>query len=249
MFYNALQIKGLSTELECEKRFIELGFIVSVPYGNSARYDFIVDTGKRFFRMQAKSSKLTKNNSYSIAVQNTASNMKGTRNKKYTKEDCDYICSIIEDNLILIPIETLEELKNNISIKISYPDNGNRANIHLIKDFTFEKILLPILAEDEIPTSYSPHNTMVKINNCPNCGKEKSIGAKLCKECQNKLYKQEIGSIEIFKNYLRQESSIKKVGQIYNFSPTKIQKICKSLNLPYLKSEINSYSDEEWAKL
>ena len=37
--FNEKQIKGITTELICMQKFIELGYIVSVPYGNNSRYD------------------------------------------------------------------------------------------------------------------------------------------------------------------------------------------------------------------
>ena len=36
--FNETQIKGIKCELECALKFIEAGFIVSVPYGNTSRY-------------------------------------------------------------------------------------------------------------------------------------------------------------------------------------------------------------------
>ena len=39
------QVIGNATELKCIAKFIELGYECSIPYGNSAKYDFIVDDG------------------------------------------------------------------------------------------------------------------------------------------------------------------------------------------------------------
>ena len=37
------QSKGNLVELQCISKFIELGYECSIPYGNSAKYDFIAD--------------------------------------------------------------------------------------------------------------------------------------------------------------------------------------------------------------
>ena len=49
-------IKGITRELDFIRSFIALGFQVSIPYGDSARYDFIADDGNNLYRIQCKSS-------------------------------------------------------------------------------------------------------------------------------------------------------------------------------------------------
>ena len=51
---DSTNIKGLTTELQCQTYFIQLGYIVSVPLGPQ-RYDFILDTGKELLKIQVKS--------------------------------------------------------------------------------------------------------------------------------------------------------------------------------------------------
>ena len=42
---------GNLTELQCITRFYELGYSVSVPYGDSEKYDFIVDINNNYRNM------------------------------------------------------------------------------------------------------------------------------------------------------------------------------------------------------
>jgi hypothetical protein len=43
--------QGNLTELLCLASFTELGYQVSIPYGDHARYDFIVDINNHLYRI------------------------------------------------------------------------------------------------------------------------------------------------------------------------------------------------------
>ena len=45
---------GNLTELQCITRFYELGYPVSIPYGDSEKYDMIIDINGRLYRLQCK---------------------------------------------------------------------------------------------------------------------------------------------------------------------------------------------------
>ena len=50
--------KGNSSEAVVLAAYIQAGFLVSVPFGGGAAYDFIVDTGARLIKVQVKTGKL-----------------------------------------------------------------------------------------------------------------------------------------------------------------------------------------------
>ena len=52
---NYTQSIGNIVELQCISKFIELGYEVSIPYGNGAKYDFVADVNGKFLRIQCKS--------------------------------------------------------------------------------------------------------------------------------------------------------------------------------------------------
>lgn len=61
----------MKCELECAIKFIEAGFIVSIPYGNTSRYDLLVDGGNnKYFRIQCKAASQNQNGSYIIYTAN-----------------------------------------------------------------------------------------------------------------------------------------------------------------------------------
>src|SRR5262245_44974607 len=55
---NHTNIKGNVSESAALNAFSKAGIIVSVPFGNGAPYDLIVDTGKRLLKVQVKTGRL-----------------------------------------------------------------------------------------------------------------------------------------------------------------------------------------------
>jgi len=55
---NHTNIKGNVSESAALNAFSKAGFVVSVPFGNGAPYDLIVDTGKRLLKVQVKTGRL-----------------------------------------------------------------------------------------------------------------------------------------------------------------------------------------------
>src|SRR5438477_12810869 len=64
--------QGELSELAFVYKAASLGFIVAKPYGDNERYDFVVDSGQRLWRVQVKST------SYLHSVEATASLRSGT---------------------------------------------------------------------------------------------------------------------------------------------------------------------------
>ena len=99
MLFNQKQIYGITTELIVAQKFIEKGYIVSIPYGNNSRYDMIVDTDKDCYRIQVKHASINDNGSYTVNTSNTVSTAAGNSRKYYTKDDVDFIVTVIEGKL------------------------------------------------------------------------------------------------------------------------------------------------------
>lgn len=147
--FNESQIKGLTTELKCMEKFIEYGFVVSVPYGNNSRYDFIVDLGnKKFIRIQCKTASLNDNGSYTICTSNIVTTTSKRTIKHYNNKQVDFIASVIENQLVIIPVDLISESKSKM-FRTKPPRFGTKSACNLIKDFTIEKYILPMLTEEE----------------------------------------------------------------------------------------------------
>jgi len=137
---NTSNTKGIKTELEIILKFIELGYSVSIPYGNNNRYDLILDIGDKLNKVQCKTSRHNKNNSYTINTSNTITNRNISKTKYYTPDQIDCIASIIEGNLIIINVLDVYKVKQKV-FRITTPLKSNTTKVNLIEDFTLDRFL------------------------------------------------------------------------------------------------------------
>ena len=130
--------KGNLTELQCLTAFTELGYTVSIPYGDCAKYDFIADINNKLYRIQCKTAHKNENGSYTVNVSNSRMCSNGNVLKHYTKDQIDYIMTFIEQQAVFIPVETIENSKTKI-FRAELPKYGAKSNCNLIKNFTYDK--------------------------------------------------------------------------------------------------------------
>ena len=140
MLFNQKQIYGITTELLVAQKFIEKGFIVSIPYGNNSRYDMIVDTDTDCYRIQVKHASINTNGSYTVNTSNTVRTTVGNSRKYYTKDDIDFIVTVIKDQLVVIPVEMIEHSQSKI-FRTVLPQYGAKSNCNLIEDFSVERYI------------------------------------------------------------------------------------------------------------
>ena len=146
--FNESQIKGIKCELDCAIKFIEKGFIVSVPYGNTSRYDLLIDEGNgKYFRIQCKSAHQNENGSYTINTANQQITTKIRNVKHYDSSQIDFICSIIENQLVVIPVDFISNCKSKIFRSHNFPPKNNSciSTCNWIDDYTIENQILPLL--------------------------------------------------------------------------------------------------------
>jgi len=99
--------RGELAELEFLLKASSLGFAVSKPYGDSDRYDFIVDSGRRLLRVQVKSASVLKEGVYCISCQRCCNGVA----IPYKADEIDYLAAYVfpEDAWFVIPVETFVE--------------------------------------------------------------------------------------------------------------------------------------------
>lgn len=133
--------KGALTELQCITYLHSLGYTISIPYGDNARYDIILDTGKELLKIQIKTASLAidTNDTYIVKTCSTGVNTSGTKVHSYTKEEVDYIGTFIKDKVYFIPIE--ECGKKERRLRFSPPLNNQKAKCNMAQDYEVEKIL------------------------------------------------------------------------------------------------------------
>jgi len=81
----------------------ELGFAVAKPWGDSERYDFIVDNGRRLLRVQVKATDSLRAQAYETRATYTA----GKGRAVYSRRDIDFLVAHVVplDVWYVLPVE------------------------------------------------------------------------------------------------------------------------------------------------
>ena len=104
--------KGDLAELAFLYKATSLGFGVAQPYGDKERYDFILDSGEQFWRVQVRSTSYFEahRNSYTV---NASHIDKGHKVKTYQAQEIDFFAAYIVplDVWYIIPVNQLASLR------------------------------------------------------------------------------------------------------------------------------------------
>ena len=133
--------KGAQTELQCITYLHGLGYNISIPFGDNARYDLILDTGKELLRIQIKTASLCldTNDTYLVKTCSTGINQHQNKIKSYTKDEVEYIGTYIKDRVYLIPIS--ECGKKEKRLRFALPKNNQNSKCNMAENYEAEKIL------------------------------------------------------------------------------------------------------------
>jgi PD-(D/E)XK endonuclease len=101
-----------------------LGFGVAKPCGDSERYDFILDSGNRLWRVQVKSTYVARGHRYAISAVGRSM----VKKKTYTAEQIDTLVAYIvaENAWYVIPVEALAPRAR----LLFYPTGSNRGGLY-----------------------------------------------------------------------------------------------------------------------
>ena len=133
---------GNLTELRCATRLYELGCAVSLPFGNSERYDLIIDWDNKLYKVQVKHAQPLSENGevYAIKFKTVwiGHNNNGYTTHKYTSEDANYFATFYKGECYLVP---QNECSNEKTLRIIPPKNGQRKGISFLDDYKAEEVL------------------------------------------------------------------------------------------------------------
>ena len=243
---------GNVNELKCITKFISMGFNCSIPYGDAAKYDFIVDVNGKLLRMQCKSSSNVRLKSgerdldaFQFSCVCSTTNTKETIRHRYTEDDIDYFCTSFLDQVYIVPVN---ECSTSKTLRLAPPKNGvltyNRAEDYLVEN-TIREYSQEYLDSKERYEEAKQLQFKEKYY-CPDCGKEVYEKGARCPECSAKhARKVERPSREDLKGLIRTLSFLK-IGQMFGVTDSSIRKWCDAYNLPRTKTEINEIDDENW---
>lgn len=131
--------RGLLTEIECQKAFINLGYSVSIPLGNFDKYDMIVDVDGKLLRIQCKSSTYAADSdAICFSCRTTTTNTKKTVRHTYSKKDIDYFMTSWNGKCYLIPVE---ECSTQKYIRFTPPLNNQWSKITWGPDYEVDKVI------------------------------------------------------------------------------------------------------------
>ena len=138
------QQKGLRTELKCLQDCIELGFQCSIPFGDSSKYDILVDTGKKIIKVQCKTSRWAADTvepevAFMIDTARQTTNTQKTTRYKYSSQDIDYFYTSFNGQGYLVSIE--EATGVTFRWRYKYPSTGQKVGIHIADEYKIEEVL------------------------------------------------------------------------------------------------------------
>lgn len=134
---------GNLTELQCITRFYELGYSISIPYGDSEKYDFILDINGNLYRLQCKHAKenFNEQNEVETLTMKTRWQSGYTKNSsykdhKYSKDEIDFFVTHFDGKNYLIPVEECS-LEKTLRI---LPPKTKSGRVNWLKDYLDEEV-------------------------------------------------------------------------------------------------------------
>jgi PD-(D/E)XK endonuclease len=114
--------KGELAELAFVYKAAGLGFGVAKPYGDSERYDFIVDSGERLWKVQVKSTSAKRYRAYQMNVRRNDNG----RLAPYDPSEIDFVVAHVvpEDIWYVVPVHVFASRR----FASFYPSNETRVN-------------------------------------------------------------------------------------------------------------------------
>ena len=124
-------------------RLYELGYSISIPFGNADKYDLIIDVNDKLYKVQIKHSTI-----YYDDLQKPAyikfrctwqtHNTQGYLKQQYNANEINFFATFYDGECYLVP---QHECSNEKALRIQPPKNGQIKGISFLKDYTAKEIL------------------------------------------------------------------------------------------------------------
>lgn len=156
--------KGNLSESKVLTAYLEAGFIVSLPFGNGAPYNLMVDTGYRILKVQVKTGRL-RNGCILFAAQRISGHH-GTRRRKYAEGEFDLFAIYCPDNDQIYVMPMLGELAEG-RLRLKTTRNNQRQKIRWARDFEFNAHVKDLRKEVEL-VGLEPTASAMPLQRSPN---------------------------------------------------------------------------------
>lgn len=134
---------GNLTELQCITKLYELGCAVSIPYGNSEKYDVIIEWDNKLYKVQIKHANvhlddLQEVDYISLKCTWEGHNRSGYTKNLYTANDIDFFATFYENECYLIP---QSECSTQKLLRIKIPKNNQVKGVSFLMNYKAKEIL------------------------------------------------------------------------------------------------------------
>ena len=139
---NTKQLGNL-TELQCITRLYELGCSVSIPFGNSDKYDAVIDVDDKLYKVQIKHSTEYCDSegqpSYiKFKCRWQSHNSQGYSENLYKANEIDLFATFYDGECYLVP---QSECTNEKILRIQSPKNGQRKGVSFLENYKAQEVL------------------------------------------------------------------------------------------------------------
>ncbi|AFQ22215.1 hypothetical protein My1_056 [Pectobacterium phage My1] len=114
---------------ECVRRQID----ISLPFGDNARYDAIIDSANRLLKVQVKTLRKVEEGKYEFSTRSNS--VKGEARKHY-KDSVDYFFAYNEEDdiYVFMPIDIVGD-KYQVAVRTIPPKNNQKIGINMVEDY------------------------------------------------------------------------------------------------------------------
>lgn len=115
---------GERSEAKILSHLLEMGYKVSIPWGDSSRYDLLVDTGEKIYRVQCKTCLDNEGSDGTVVIEVSNYNPFMEERSYYNKSEIDVFAVYTReyDEVLFIPIEKIEEYSSSMTIRFKQPE-------------------------------------------------------------------------------------------------------------------------------
>lgn len=113
-------------------RFLELGWIVLLPFGDNQRYDIVIDRGNGFEKVQVKTAHKL-GDCLEFATCSSYAHRGGKRKSYYG--ECDLFAVYSKDTNKVYMLKVDDAPKTTCSLRLTPPRNRQKKNIRIASDY------------------------------------------------------------------------------------------------------------------